>query len=133
MCVHLYVCMCIRMTNFFYTLINNNGKSNNNETQKLHDKKKAESDDRPSPNSPIRLVCPFCSSVCACLRVDVSTYDAWVLHNARELPLALHTLSGSLASLLHTRISFYMFFLALQSIIELWLWKLEQDPNFFTA
>lgn len=37
-------------------------------------------------------------------------------------------LSGA-PSLAHTS----SFFLALQSIIELWLWKLEQDPNFFTT
>lgn len=43
--IQTHLCMSINMTNFLHLPINNKGKNNNNyEAQKLHDKKKAESD-----------------------------------------------------------------------------------------
>lgn len=135
--VHIFVCALYNnMTNFFH----NKRKSCTIKRKQ----QKALTD--PTVHPPISLfpLPPFPSlylshslslSLSVCLRVDVSTWDAWVLHVARERPLPSSIRSNralSLRALSHTH-THELYFLALQSIIELWLWKLEQDPNFFTA
>lgn len=110
--MHIFACALYNnMTNFFH----NKRKSCTIKRKQ----QKALTDPTVHPSISLFPLPPYHSlspTLSVCLRVDVSTWDAWVLHNARERPLpsSIRSNRGTLfvCSLSHThsRMSFFFGF-----------------------